>query len=604
MSYQYATQGFEVSDAGKRIVVDPVTRIEGHLRCEVNIDPSGKITNAVSSGTLFRGLEIILKNRDPRDAWAFAERICGVCTGTHALASIYAVESALQIEVPTNANIIRNMMQLALWCHDHIVHFYQLAGLDWIDVVSAAKGDPKKASELAQSISSWPMSSPGYFADVKKRLVDIIGSGQLGIFKNGYWGHPAYKLPHEANLMLVAHYIEALNMQKEVVKIHTIFGGKNPHPNWIVGGMPLALNLDGKGGADVINMERLEYVQRIINICHEFTTKVLLPDSIALGKFYPDWLRLGSGLSDQSILSYGGFPSIANNFSNDSLLVPNGAIIDGNFDEIHHVDLFAEDEIREEIGHAWYRYPNGETSLHPFQGETEPEYILGPNTKGTDTDIKELDERARYSWIKTPRWRGHMMEVGPLPRILIAYYLKREETVHAVDDICRQLNIPVRGLCSTLGRIITRSYEAVWTSEKLQYFFDQLIANTKAGDTTVANTTKWDPSTWPQEAKGVGFTEAPRGALGHWIVIKDKKIDRYQCVVPTTWNAAPRSDSNQLGPYEASLMNTYLAEPEKPLELLRTIHSFDPCLACATHIIGPDGDELLTVYASPTGCGF
>lgn len=602
MSYQYSTQGYEVTDAGKRIVVDPITRIEGHLRCEVNINSSGIITNAVSSGTLFRGLEIILKNRDPRDAWAFAERICGVCTGTHALTSIYAVENALQIEVPANANFIRNMMQLALWCHDHIVHFYQLAGLDWIDVVSAAKGDPKKASELAQSISSWPMSSPGYFADIKKRLVDIIGSGQLGIFKNGYWGHPAYKLPPEANLMLVAHYIEALNMQKEVVKIHTIFGGKNPHPNWIVGGMPLALNLDAKGGADVINMERLEYVQRIINICKDFTSKVLMPDSIALGKFYPEWLSIGKGISHLSILSYGGFPTISNDFSNDSLLVPNGAIINGNFNEIHPVDLFAEDEVREEVGHSWYRYPNDITSLHPFEGETIPEFSVGPNTKGTETDIKELDERARYSWIKTPRWKGHMMEVGPLPRVLIAYYMKREETVTAVDEICRQLNVPVTHMCSTLGRIIARSHEAVWAAEKLQYFFDRLIANTKAGDLAVANTTKWEPSTWPKEAKGAGFTEAPRGALGHWVVIKDTKIDRYQCVVPTTWNAAPRSDNEQLGPYEAALMDTHLAEPEKPLELLRTIHSFDPCLACATHIIGPDGNELLSVQCNTAGC--
>ncbi len=595
MGYQYTTQGYTVTDAGKRIVVDPITRIEGHLRCEVNINSSGVITNAVSSGTIFRGLEIILKDRDPRDAWAFAERICGVCTGTHALASIEAVENALQIPIPANANYIRNIMQLSLWYHDHIVHFYQLAGLDWIDVVSASKGDPKKASELAQSISSWPMSSPGYFSDVKQRLLDVIGSGQLGIFKNGYWGHPAYKLPDEANLMLVAHYIEALSLQKEAVKIHTIFGGKNPHPNWVVGGMPIALDLDRKGAADVISMERLEYVQRVINLCREFADKVLMPDTIALGKFYPEWLSIGKGISHLSLLSYGAFPSIANDFSSKSLLVPNGAIINGNFNEIHHVDLFAEDEIREEVGHSWYRYDNHVQSLHPFDGETIPEFILGPNTKGTDKHVLELDERARYSWLKTPRWRGHMMEVGPLPRVLIAYFLKDEETVNAVDNICHQLNVPVTGLCSTLGRIIARSYEAHWAAEKLQYFFDELIANTKAGDTSVVNTTKWEPDTWPKEAKGVGFTEAPRGALGHWVTIKNQKIDRYQCVVPTTWNAAPRSDTEQLGPYEAALMDTYLAEPEKPLEILRTIHSFDPCLACATHIIGPDGKEILSV---------
>lgn len=295
MAYEYTTQGYTVNDSGRRLVVDPVTRIEGHLRCEVNINDDNVITNAVSCGTMFRGLEIIVKDRDPRDIWAFVERICGVCTGTHALASVHAIEDALKIDIPDNANIIRNLMQLALWYHDHLVHFYQLGGLDWIDVVSASKADPKETSRLAQSLSPWPQSSPGYFASVKEKLVRIISTGQLGIFKNGYWGHPGYKFPPEANLMLVAHYIEALDFQKDVVQIHTVFGGKNPHPNWLVGGVPLALNINGKGGADVINMERLELVLSIIKRCREFSAQVLVPDSIALAKFYPEWLHLGTG---------------------------------------------------------------------------------------------------------------------------------------------------------------------------------------------------------------------------------------------------------------------------------------------------------------------
>lgn len=596
MAYTYETQGYTVKDSGRRLVIDPITRIEGHLRCEVNIDDTNTITNAVSSGTMFRGLEIILKNRDPRDAWAFTERICGVCTGTHALASVQAVENALGIIIPDNANCIRNLMQLALWFHDHLVHFYQLGGLDWIDVLSAARGDPKETSRLAQRLSDWPNTSPGYFAGVRDKLVRLAESGHLGIFKNGYWGHPAYQLSPEANLMLVAHYIEALDFQKDIVKIHTVFGGKNPHPNWLVGGVPLALNLDAKGGADVINLERLELVQSIITRCHAFAAQVLLPDAIALGKFYPQWFHIGAGLSSKGVLAYGAFPAIANDNSAKSLLMPSGAVINGNFNEVLPVDLSDPDEIREEVSHAWYAYPDGVTSLHPFDGETIPHFVLGPETHGTPTAISQLDERASYSWIKTPRWRGHMMEVGPLARTLVAYALKDPETVEGIDAIRAQLHIPVSALCSTMGRIISRAREAVWSVDKMQFFLNRLIANTRNGDTTTVFTDKWDPWTWPIEARGVGFTEAPRGALGHWLTIRNQKIDRYQCVVPTTWNAAPRSNDGQLGPYEASLMGTHIAIPEKPLEILRTLHSFDPCLACATHLIGPDGSELLTVH--------
>lgn len=596
MAYEYTTEGYTVTNAGRRIVVDPITRIEGHLRCEVNLNDENVITNAVSCGTLFRGIEIILKNRDPRDAWAFAERICGVCTGTHALASVRAVEDALKIEIPDNANIIRNLMELCLCFHDHLVHTYQLAGLDWIDVISASKGDPKEASALAQSLSPWPDSSPGYFAEVKNRLLKIVESGQLGIFKNGYWGHPAYKLPPEANLMLVAHYLEALNFQKEVVKIHTVFGGKNPHPNWLVGGVPLSLNLDAKGASDVINAERLELVQKIIGLCRVFAQQVVLPDTLALGKFYNDWLHIGGGLSKMSVLAYGGFPAIANDYSEKSLLMPGGAVINGNFDEVLPVNLSDPKEIQEAVMHSWYTYPAGDTALHPFDGITDPHYVLGSGTKGTETDIRELDEEARYSWIKTPLWRGHPMEVGPLARTLVAYAQKRDDVVSAVDDFCGRLGVPVTALQSTLGRIAARSMEVGWMAEKMQYFFDKLVVNLKNGITATANTAKWDPDSWPDgEVRGIGFAEAPRGSLGHWVIIDQRKIRRYQCVVPTTWNAAPRGPNGELGPYEAALMGTHMDIPTQPLEILRTIHSFDPCLACATHILGPDGSELLRV---------
>ena len=343
-----------------RIVVDPLTRIEGHMRMQAVLGADGKIADAWSTGTMWRGIEVILKGRDPRDAWAFTERICGVCTGIHALAAVRAVEGAIGIKIPANANIIRNLMNAVLFVQDHVTHFYQLHALDWVDVISALNADPREAAAIEAKISpTHELNGAGYFADIQRQLKASVAGGQLSIFKNGYWGHPGYKFPPEANLMLVAHYIEALDFQKDVVQIHTVFGGKNPHPNWLVGGVPLALNINGKGGADVINMERLELVLSIIKRCREFSAQVLVPDSIALAKFYPEWLHLGTGLSNQSLLAYGAFPSIANDYSQKSLLIPGGAIINGNFNEVLPVDLSDEDQIREEVGRSWYTYPKG-----------------------------------------------------------------------------------------------------------------------------------------------------------------------------------------------------------------------------------------------------
>ena len=590
----YETQGFKIDNGGKRVVVDPVCRIEGHMRVEVNLDSNNVIRNAVSTGTMWRGLEVILKGRDPRDAWAFTERICGVCTGTHALTSVRAVEDALGITIPENANSIRNIMQLNLQIHDHLVHFYHLHALDWVDVVSALKADPKKTSELAQSISSWPMSSPGYFRDIQNRLKKFVESGQLGPFMNGYWGNPAYKLPPEANLMAVTHYLEALDFQKEIVKIHTIFGGKNPHPNWMVGGMPCAINLDGVGAVGAINMERLNMVSKIINDSIEFIDKVYIPDVIAIASFYKDWLH-GGGLSGQSVLAYGDVPDRANDYSAKNLLMPRGAIINGNLNEVHEVDHRDPQQIQEFVNHSWYKYPDESKGLHPWDGITEPNYVLGPNTKGTRTRIEALDEGAKYSWIKSPRWRGHAMEVGPLARYVIGYAQKKPEFKEPVDKLLKDLGLPLTAIFSTLGRTAARALEASWAAQKQKYFFDKLIANIKAGDTATANVEKWEPSKWPKDAKGVGFTEAPRGALGHWVRIKDTKIDNYQCVVPTTWNGSPRDSKGQIGAFEASLMNTPVAVADQPLEILRTIHSFDPCLACSTHVMSADGQEMATI---------
>lgn len=593
MSYEYTSpQGFTVKDAGRRIVVDPITRIEGHLRCEVNIDEDNVITNAVSCGAIFRGIEIILEGRDPRSAWAYAQRICGVCTGTHALASVRAVENALGMKIPDNANIIRNLMSLSLIYHDHLVHFYQLGGLDWINVVSAASADPAEASALAQKMSPWPNSSRGYFSELIKKINTILKSGQLGIFSHGYWENPAYILPPEVNLVLFSHYLEALDLQRDAVKTQTIFGGKNPHPNWIIGGVPTSLNVNSAGGAQVINMERLAMARQTMDKCLTFAEQVLIPDVIALATWYKDWRRIGAGLSNRCVLAYGDFPLIANDYTNKSLLVPSGAIINGNFDEVIDVDLADTEQVREMVAHSWYEYPAGVESLPPAEGMTKPFFELGKNTVGTKTDIRQLDEQARYSWIKTPRFMGHMMEVGPLARLLVSMARKKEEAIGNATDICGRIGMPLAEMQSTMGRIIARCMEARWSMKTSLLFYDKLVENIKNGDVCTAFNELWEPSSWPKTARGVGFTEAPRGGLGHWVEIKDEKISRYQCVVPTTWNAAPRSADGQLGAYEASLLGTKMAVPNQPVEILRTIHSFDPCLACSTHVLDENGHEL------------
>jgi len=544
---------------------------------------------------MWRGLEVILKGRDPRDAWAFVERICGVCTGVHALASIRSVEDALAIKIPKNANIIRNLMHSTLFAQDHLVHFYHLHALDWVDVVSALKADPKKTAELAQSISPWPNSSYGYFREVQNRLKKFVESGQLGIFAKGYWGSPAYKLPPEANLMATTHYLEALDFQKEIVKIKTIFGGKDPHAHWLVGGVPCSINIDQADAVGAINMVQLNMIGDIVNRTIDFVDQVYIPDLLAVASFYKDWAKWGGGLSSTNVMSYGEFPDIANDYSNKSMLMPSGVILNGNLKEILEVDLKAPDQIQEWVTHSWYRQGDESKGLHPFDGVTEPNFELGKATKGTRTAIDNIDESAKYSWVKSPRWKGNPVEVGPLARYIVAYASGREDVKQQVDMVLKKLDVPLPALFSTLGRTAARGLEASWAAHRMKYFYDQLMASIKAGDLNNANIDKWESSTWPAESKGVAPCEAPRGALAHWVKIRAERIDSYQCVVPTTWNAGPRDAKGQIGAYEAALLNTPMVNPEQPLEILRTIHSFDPCLACASHVMSPGGEELVAV---------
>jgi len=555
-----------------RIVIDPVTRIEGHLRVEVEVK-DGKVVDAYSSGTMVRGFEIILKGRDPRDAWAFCERACGVCTTVHALASVRTVEDALGITVPPNAELIRNLMFCAQYMQDHVVHFYHLHALDWVDVVSALKADPKKTSELAQSISHWPKSSPGYFSDLQKRLTAFVESGQLGIFANGYWGHSAYKLPAEANLMAVAHYLEALEWQKEMVKVHTVFGGKNPHPNYLVGGAPCSFNLDEN---NAINAERLAFVGRLFEQGQQFIEQVYLPDLLAVASFYKDWGAIGGGLSNY--MAYGDLPT--NGYGDPSKFkFPRGVILNRNLAEVIPIDGKDPQQVQESIAHSWYEYSDGDgVAKHPWEGETKLNYT------GPKPPYELLDVQQKYSWMKTPRWKGHPMEVGPLARLLVAYASGREEVKEVVNGALKALDVPVAALFSTLGRTAARGLETKLVCGWAREFYNQLIANLKNGDTRTADMSKWDPALWPADARGVGMTEAPRGALAHWIVIKNRTIDNYQLVVPSTWNASPRDSQGQLSAYESSLIGTPVANPDQPLEIIRTIHSFDPCIACAVHL--------------------
>ncbi|MBX0329838.1 nickel-dependent hydrogenase large subunit [Oscillochloris sp. ZM17-4] len=576
----------------KRIVIDPITRIEGHLRIEVELGEDGMVRDAYSSGTMVRGLETIINGRDPREAWVFAQRVCGVCTTVHAFASIRSVEDALGIVIPPAANLIRNLMIAQQYVHDHVMHFYHLHALDWVDVVSCLKADPAATSALQQKISPWPNSSPGYFADVQKKIQAVVDSGQLSIFANAYWGHPAYKLPPEVNLMAVAHYLEALDWQARATKIHIIFGGKNPHPNFVVGGVPMPIDLDSD---TALNAERLSIIDDSIKEIQAFVDQVYLPDVLAIAPFYKDYAGIGGGLGN--FLTWGEFPS-GDIRDLKTLMVPRVAILGGDLNNLIEPDPNDASMMQEFIAHSWYQYQGGDQiGLHPWQGETTF------NFTGPEAPYEQLNVEGKYSWLKAPRWNNTPMEVGPLARVLAMYATGHAQTKELVDLTLKTLDAPASALISTLGRTAARAIETKVFSDALRTTYDDLVTRIKAGDTKTFNSEKWEPISWPASAKGFGFMEAPRGALGHWIVIENGKTANYQMVVPTTWNATPRDPQGQLGAYESSLIGTPMAKPEWPLEILRTIHSFDPCMACAIHLTDAGGEDLGDVAVGLSVCG-
>jgi len=542
---------------GKRITIDPITRIEGHLRIEVEVS-GGKVVNAWSSGQMFRGLEIILQGRDPRDAPLFTQRSCGVCTYTHYLASIRAVENAVGVQIPDNARIIRNLLHGAQFQHDHIVHFYHLHALDWVDVVSALKADPKKTSALADQVSEAPWGGTAYFTQVQQRIKTFVDSGQLGPFANAYWGHPAYKLPPEGNLMAAAHYLEALRLQAKTARMHAVFGAKNPHlQTLVVGGVTCAKDL---------TPDRIGEFLFLWKETQDFVRKVYLPDILAVASFYKDWGGIGG---TTNFLAWGDLPLSAN--EPESLFLPRGIIMNR---DLKGVKMAEESKVTEHVAHSWYE---GKADLHPHEGETKPRH-------------GDYDTAGRYSWLKAPRYEGQSCEVGPLARVLVAYARGKKEIRKVVNDTISKLGIPVTALFSTLGRTAARALETVVIGDAMEGWIMELVGNLKKGKGDT-----YAPWTMPKSGMGVGLNDVARGSLGHWIQIEDKKIKNYQYVVPSTWNLGPRCANGKLGPVEESLIGTPVADPKRPLEILRTVHSFDPCIACAVHVIDPDSNQVYKV---------
>ncbi|WP_457574403.1 nickel-dependent hydrogenase large subunit [Desulfolithobacter sp.] len=563
----------------QRIVVDPVTRIEGHLRIDAEVE-GGVIKKAWSSGQMWRGIEVILKGRDPRDAWLFTQRICGVCTTVHALASVRAVENALGMEIPINAQYIRNLVQSIHALHDHIVHFYVLSALDWVDVVSALSADVRKTVQLAESLSNWPGNSYDRFKAVKEKVQAIVDSGQLGPFANAYWGHPAMILPPEANLMAVSHYLEALDYQRKADQALAIISGKNPHiQNLSVGGVTAAINPDNEA---TLNIERLYWVKQLVEEVRGFIQNVYLPDVIAVGALYKDWLQYGAGVTN-----YLAVPDMVLDTKGTSFDLPGGTIMGGDLKSVKSFtsfnDPYFRDNVVESIAHSWY---DGDWTRHPYEEDTVPKYT-------------EFQDDGKYTWLKAPRFQGEPMQVGPLAQVLVGYAQGHELTTKYVDDALSRVSslagvqVDASVLHSTPGRHLARAVRAAMLADLALKHWQLLVDNIGRGDLEIFN-----KPTFPKgEQQGFGFHEAPRGALSHWIVIRDGKIKNYQCVVPSTWNAGPRDDKGKPGPYEASLVGNPMADPEMPLEVLRTVHSFDPCIACAVHMLDPEGREFCKVKA-------
>jgi len=565
----------------KRITVDPITRIEGHLRIDVEVGDDGIISKAWSSGQMWRGIEKILVGRDPREAWSYTQRFCGVCTTVHAITSVRAVENALGMDIPVNAQLIRNIIQTAHAVQDHIVHFYHLSAVDWVDVVSALSADPVATSKLAESLSDWSLNGVHEMRAVQERLKTFVGSGQLGPFASGYWGHPAMKLPPEVNLLGVAHYLQALDVQNLANKIVAILGGKTPHiQNVAVGGVS---NSIGHDAPSVLNIERLMLIKNFIDKLDHFVKSAYLTDVPAIGAFYLDWAGYGGGVNN-----YLSVPDCPTDVKGEKFDLPGGYIENADLATFKPItnfnDKYFRDGVAESSKHAWYE---GSESLHPYKGTTEPQYT-------------DFQDDGKYSWIKAPTFYGKRAEVGPLADVLTGvasghagYKKYLDNVMGTLKAVSKNPDIPLAAVHSTIGRHAARTVRCSVMMDTLKDQWQKLVDNIGTGDLDTFNAPVFPKG----EIEGVGFHAAPRGALSHWVVIDNGKIKNYQAVVPSTWNAGPRDENDVPGPYEASLIGNPVADPEKPLEVLRTIHSFDPCIACAIHMVDTKHKEIVKVKA-------
>ena len=560
----------------KRVVVDPITRIEGHLRIEVVVDDNNVVQEAYSSSTLWRGIETILKGRDPRDAGFFTQRICGVCTYSHYRAGIEAVENALGINPPLNAKLVKTLMNAALYLHDHPVHFYHLHGLDWVDVVSALKADPHKAADEAFKYSSNPIAcGADSLVEAQKKVAAFVKKGNLGPFANAYWGHKTYKFTPEQNLIALSHYLKALEMQRIAAQMMAIFGGKQPHPQSLtVGGVTCIMDLQDPARLG-------EFLTKFKEMA-DFVNRAYYPDLVMAAKAYATEPSVNAGLGTANLMTSREFQLNSSEFLFDS-----GVILGGDISKVYDID---EDKITEEATHSWYE---DNEPLHPYDGKTNPKYTgfkdaQTINGKGESENTKVIKESEKYSWIKSPRYDGKPMQVGPLSNIVINYAKGNKKVTKVVDQFLKDAQIPLKAVFSTLGRTAARMIEAKIVADNGLEAFNSLIQNLKVDESTYTSY-QIDKT---KEYKGRFMGNAPRGILSHWVRIKNGVIENWQAVVPSTWNAGPKDSKGARGPYEESLVGLKIADLSQPLEIIRVIHSFDPCIACAVHLMDTKGNEL------------
>lgn len=567
----------------QRIIVDPITRIEGHLRVEVIVDENNVVKQAYSGSTLWRGIETILKGRDPRDAGFLTQRICGVCTFSHYRAGIEAVENALGITPPLNAILTRTLMNAALFLHDHPVHFYQLHALDFVDILSALKADVRKASEEAFKWSSTPYAcGADHLKAVKEKVTAFAQKGSLGVFANAYWGHSTYRLSPEQNLIALSHYLECLRLQRVIAQAMAVFGAKNPHPQSLtVGGVTCIMDLQ--------NPARLgEYMVKFQEMA-DFVNRAYYADLLMAGSVYAKEPSVLNDVGVPNLITHRDFQVGANEF-----LFEGGYILNGDVSKVYEID---EELITEEATSSWYA---DSEALHPYDGKTNPNYtglkeMQTLNAQGKMESSKVFDISGKYSWIKSPRYNGLPMQVGPLANIVVNYAKGNKNVVPVVDEFLKTSGLPLSAVFSTLGRTATRMIEAKIIANNALKAFNALVENLKIDDSTCARYVIDKNKSY----KGRFIGNVPRGLLSHWCRIENGVIENWQAVVPSTWNASPKDSKNQMGSYEACLIGLKIADLKQPLEIIRKIHSYDPCIACAVHVMDTKGNELSSYKVNP-----